>query len=63
MDVIGMENDGFWLAKESEPEVSHILRWFCGAGAWYILLCNFPHMELLRSDLQSCCVSESLHLL
>jgi hypothetical protein len=26
MDVIGMENDGFWLAKESEPEVSHILR-------------------------------------
>ena len=29
-DVIGMETDAVYELHECEPEVSHILRWFCG---------------------------------
>ena len=38
-DVIGMETDGVCVPQECELEVSHILRWFCGGGCWYVLLC------------------------
>ena len=31
-DVIGMGNDAVCVPQECEPEVSHILRWFCGGG-------------------------------
>ena len=31
-DVIGMETDAVCEPQECEPEVSHILRWFCGGG-------------------------------
>jgi hypothetical protein len=31
-DVIGMETDAVCVKQECEPEVSHILRWFCRGG-------------------------------
>ena len=31
-DVIGMGNDAVCVPQVCEPEVSHILRWFCGGG-------------------------------
>ena len=31
-DVIGMETDAVYELHECDPEVSHILRWFCGGG-------------------------------
>jgi len=31
-DVIGLETDEVCLTQESEPEVSNILRLFCGGG-------------------------------
>jgi len=36
-DVIGMETDEICIPQDCEPEVSHILRWFCGScGCWCI---------------------------
>ena len=31
-DVIGMETAAVCELQECEPEVSYILRWFCGGG-------------------------------
>jgi hypothetical protein len=36
-DVIGMETDAFCVPQGCEPEVNHIVRWFCGGG-WCVLL-------------------------
>ena len=61
--VIGMETDAVCVPQESEPEVSHFLRWFL---LWWLLMyivCGFAHMELLRLVDMQFCLSGALHLL
>jgi hypothetical protein len=31
-DIIAMDTDAICVPQVCEPEVSHILRWFCGGG-------------------------------
>jgi hypothetical protein len=43
-DVIGIETDAVCVPQGCEPEVSHIVRWFCGGGCWSVLLCVVLHI-------------------